>query len=55
MLYYFLCFAFLCRNIVMGAATASLYISPPPSHPEHHAVWLEDQFEVSNNFDAAVH
>jgi len=35
---------------VKGAAP-----TPPPQLFGHHAVWLEDLFELSNNFDAPSH
>ena len=41
--------SFLCRNIVMGAASFFLKLL------EHHTVWLEDLFEVSKRFDAPNH
>jgi hypothetical protein len=41
---------FLCINIEVGG-----FFIPPPQLSEHHAVWLEDLYDFSNNFDVPIH
>ena len=49
---FFLCFSFICRDIVMGAT------APPPPTPfqlfEHQGAWIENLFELSSDFDSPI-